>query len=431
LRGLGLVQPFTYGSLAVEHTSTHPKAWRTVPNGPPVADGRVTDAAPLSDLGGREQAIVGRCRHRRAPVAARHRDDAGKEHAKHFARKVDAQWWLNEVTPSQVTGQYVDPQAGRITFAAYFDAYAQRQVWESSTETTVRLAAASVTFTDVPLRALRRSHIEQWVKAMQTAPRGEGRPVGLAPGTIRTRTSSVRAVLRAAVRDRLIASDPCEGVTLPRVRAREASMTLPSTAQVRALLDAVPGQWRAFVAVCAFAGLRLGEASALRVSDVDFLRRTITVSRQVQGYGARTEVRAPKYGGERTIYVPAGLAEMLSAHVAEHCPGEDPDRWMFGDGDRPVPPGTVGPMWHRARGRAKCDGMHLHHLRHFYASGLIAAGCDVVTVQRALGHSSATVTLSTYSHLWPTAEDKTRTAAASMLAEVLDVADSLRTTREA
>jgi integrase len=75
--------------------------------------------------------------------------------------------------------------------------------------------------------------------------------------------------------------------------------------------------------------------------------------------------------------------------------------------------------------------MHLHHLRNFYASGLIAAGCDAVTVQRALGHSSATVTLNTYSHLWPSAEDKTRTAAASMVAEVMDAADSRRTTREA
>ena len=38
----------------------------------------------------------------------------------------------------------------------------------------------------------------------------------------------------------------------------------------------------------------------------------------------------------------------------------------------------------------------LHDLRHFYAAGLIVAGCDVVTVQRALGHQSAVVTLSMY-----------------------------------
>src|SRR5213076_1223390 len=61
---------------------------------------------------------------------ARYRDDAGKEHAKHFARKVDAQRWLDEVTASMVTGAYVDPKAGRVTFASYFAEWAQRQVWE-------------------------------------------------------------------------------------------------------------------------------------------------------------------------------------------------------------------------------------------------------------------------------------------------------------
>ena len=44
---------------------------------------------------------------------------------------------------------------------------------------------------------------------------------------------------------------------------------------------------------------------------------------------------------------------------------------------------------------------------------------DVVTVQRALGHASATTTLCTYSHLWPTAEDKTRKAACALAEEVL------------
>lgn len=61
----------------------------------------------------------------------------------------------------------------------------------------------------------------------------------------------------------------------------------------------------------------------------------------------------------------------------------------------------------------------LHELRHYFASGLIAAGCDVVTVQRAMGHASATTTLSTYAHLWPTVEDKTRAAASGMAAAVL------------
>jgi len=69
----------------------------------------------------------------------------------------------------------------------------------------------------------------------------------------------------------------------------------------------------------------------------------------------------------------------------------------------------------------------LHALRHTYASSLIAAGCDVVTVQRALGHAQPSITLNVYSHLWPSAEDKTRAATAGFMAEIGASADSLRT----
>jgi hypothetical protein len=51
---------------------------------------------------------------------------------------------------------------------------------------------------------------------MQTKDRGQGKPAGLSPGTIKTRFNNVRSVLRAAVRDRLIVADPSDGVTLPR-----------------------------------------------------------------------------------------------------------------------------------------------------------------------------------------------------------------------
>ena len=85
-----------------------------------------------------------------------------------------------------------------------------------------------------------------------------------------------------------------------------------------------------------------------------------------------------------------------------------------------------GPLYDNAitwRWRATRDAaglsVRLHSLRHFYASGLIAAGCDVVTVQRAMGHATATTTLNTYSHLWPTAEDRTRAAASDLAKAIL------------
>jgi hypothetical protein len=136
---------------------------------------------------------------------ARYRDEAGKEHAKHLARKVDAQRWLDEVTTSVVTGSYVDPKAGQITFAAYFEQWSARQVWVSGTVLAMKLAARSVTFSDMPLRSIRRSHIEAWVKSMNAAE--------LAPGTVATRFNNVRAVFRAAHRDRIIGTDPTDGIT--------------------------------------------------------------------------------------------------------------------------------------------------------------------------------------------------------------------------
>lgn len=75
--------------------------------------------------------------------------------------------------------------------------------------------------------------------------------------------------------------------------------------------------------------------------------------------------------------------------------------------------------WRTTHNAAKLPHVRLHNLRHFYACGLIAAGCDVA-VQRALGHAAATTTLNTYSHLWPTAEDRTRGAAADLMAQALD-----------
>lgn len=363
---------------------------------------------------------------------ARYRDDAGKEHARHFGRKVDAQQWIDEQTAAIVTGQFVDPKAGRITFARYFDDWATRQVWTSGTDRAMRLAARSVTFTDVQLRALRRSHVEQWVKSMQVADRGGGKPQGLAPGTIKTRVNNVRAVLRAAVRDRVIASDPSDGVTLPRTRRAESSMLLPAPAQVRALLDAAGPQFRAFIALAAFAGLRLGEAAGAQVADVNFLGRSLQISRQVQrGPGGTVEITPPKYGSERTIFLAPDLVEILARHVAEHRPGTDLRRWLFnGEAGNPPHQNTIGYWWRKTGKSAGVTGVKLHDLRHFYASGLIAQGCDVVTVQRALGHASATVTLLTYSHLWPNAEDRTRKAAAALIAETLtSVGDSADCTR--
>ena len=170
-------------------------------------------------------------------------------------------------------------------------------------------------------------------------------------------------------------------------------------------------QFQPFIALCAFAGLRLGEAAGVRLGDVDFLRKSLKVSRQVQRVnGGSIDVRAPKYGSERVVYLADSLVNVLAEHVGAHgTTGED--RWLLaGEGDDPPHQNTVVYWWRKTLRDAELSGIKLQDLRHFYASGLIAAGCDVVTVQRSLGHAKATTTLNTYAHLWPTAEDRTRKA---------------------
>lgn len=347
---------------------------------------------------------------------ARYRDETGREHSKHFTRKIDGQKWLDEVTAAVVTGQYADPRAGRVTLQSFYDRWAVTQLWTPGTRNAMDLALRSSGLAAMPIGKIRTSRVEAWVKAMSAKP--------LAPGTIHTRANNLSAIFRAAHKDKVIPSNPCEGVRLPRRRKAGAAMRIPTSAEVGKLLQT---EFAPFAAVCAFAGLRLGEAAALKVSDVDFLRRVIDVQRQVQrASGKEVEIRPPKYGSEREVYVPAGLTEILARHI-EVTGCED---WLFTGTDGTLPPhqNTIGHRWRQAQKAAGLTGIKLHDLRHYYASGLIASGCDVVTVQRALGHATATTTLNTYSHLWPTAEDRTRSAAEGMLTEALAIpADSVRT----
>jgi integrase len=320
-----------------------------------------------------------------------------------------------------VTGQYVDPNAGRITYRQWYRQWADRQVWAEGTRTSADQAVNAATFADVEIRKVARSHVEQWVKTMSEA--------GLAPSTIRTRFNYVSMALRGATRDRVIAVDPSDGVRLPRRRRADVAMQIPTAAEVRAALDAAPREYRAAVAVCAFAGLRLGEMAGLRVEDVDFLRRNLHVQRQVQGENvAGTRIVPPKAGSERVIAIPKKLCDTLAAHITEVGTIRE-EAYFFGRGSDLLNRNSAAHIWRGIRGKVGMPSEYtLHTLRHFYASALISSGCDVVTVQRALGHSQPSITLNTYSHLWPSAEDRTRDAAADLMDAVLDAgADSLRT----
>lgn len=342
---------------------------------------------------------------------ARYRDEDGKQRSKNFPRQVDAQRWMNEITASIVTGQYVDPTVGRITFREYYKRYAARQMWVAGTVKAMNLAAYSTSFVDLPMGRIRSSDVEEWVKSMSAS---------LQPGTVKTRYDNVRAVFKAARRDLVIASDPTDGVKLPRRRRPSAAMSIPSPEQVSAIMAAADDRFSMFIALCAIGGLRLGEAAGVQLGDIDWKQETVAVSRQVQrADGGGVEIHAPKCGSERVVYLPTEIMEMLSEHVKADRARILSQGWLFaGAGDDPLNQNGAHRQWREALRAAGLSNIKLHDLRHFYASGLIAAGCDPVTVQRSLGHKSASITLNTYSHLWPKAEDRTRSAASAMMTAV-------------
>jgi hypothetical protein len=74
-----------------------------------------------------------------------------------------------------------------------------------------------------------------------------------------------------------------------------------SSGDVKKLLDAGDPDLRAFVGLCAFVGLHSGEVAGVPLGDIDFLRRTPSVGRQVQRCPGGFEIRAPNYGSERQV----------------------------------------------------------------------------------------------------------------------------------
>ncbi len=305
---------------------------------------------------------------------ARYRDADGKEHAKHFDRKVDGQRWLDEVTAAVVTGQYVDPRAAQMTFKEYAESWRQSQVHRPSSiahvETMLRRHAYPA-FGNRQLGSVRPGEVQSWVKKMSTG--SDGRKA-LAPATVGVVHGLVAAIFKAAVRDRKLAASPCEGTKLPK---REPRQVVPlSTAAVRALAEAVPPRYAALITLAAGTGLRQGEAFGLTVDRVDFLRRTLTVDRQL----VRLAGQEPRHGPPKTrasymvLPLPHIVVEALAEHLRQHWLEDSGLIFTTAAGEPLSRTRFSATVWRPATKRAGLEGVVFHELRHYYASLLIRHG---------------------------------------------------------
>jgi integrase len=346
----------------------------------------------------------------------RFRDAAGKEHARHFKRKVDAQRWLDEMTAAMVTGQYVDPAAGRVTVRQYAEQWRASQVHRPTTAAHVETMLRRHVYPALGQKRLSSvlpSDVQALVKRLSLA---------LAPSTVGVVHRILASIFKAAVRDRRIAASPCEGTKLPKVhRKRVEPMTLEA---VQALTEAMPDRYRALVILSAGTGLRQGEVFGLTVDRIDFLRRQLTVDRQLVTMPDRAPYLAPPktQASVRVVPLPQVVIDALAAHLATWRTDDFVFMTELGGPIRRT--AFSERVWRPAVKRAGLGGVTPHSLRHFYASLLIRHGESVKTVQARLGHASAAETLDTYSHLWPDSDDRTRAAVDSVLGRV---ADSVRT----
>ena len=410
---------------------------------------------------------------------ARYRDHAGKEHARHFDRKIDAERWVTGQEAALDRGEHIDPRAGRVRFADYAGEWLTsqlhlREATGRQYEQALRLRILPV-LGGRPLATIKRSDVQSLVNAWAAD--------GASANSVANYFKVLHLIFKSAVLDGLIAKSPCVAIRRPAV---EAKQVIPLTVdQVRAIADAIEPRCRAAVLLGAGCGLRLGEITGLTEPDIRWMTRDIAVNQQL-GRGGRLAPLKTK-SSARVVPAPAFVLEALSEHIATYGLGRDqiiftrPDqaarRYATGQlsAARRYRPGadvsaqrqavrdaretrSVDPLNSRLsaaftkavrdvnakaaeRERDRKAGRTTlpplpsvpedtspHDLRHHYASTLIDGGESVVVVARRLGHANPSMTLDVYSHLFQDTAERTRSVVdAAWATKINAVADSVRT----
>jgi integrase len=162
-------------------------------------------------------------------------------------------------------------------------------------------------------------------------------------------------------------------------------------------------------------GARRGEVLAVRWGDVNFQRNVVKIERSLEQTKGSLRVKSPKTkNGRRSVTISPWLAAELRSHRAR----QDERRLALGMGRAPDE-STVFAKWNgefRSPSRLSQDfaaamdvlkvDCTLHGLRHTHVSQLIAAGLDVLTISRRIGHASPAITLNVYSHMFANTDSR-------------------------
>jgi integrase len=354
---------------------------------------------------------------------ARYVDEQGREHAKGFGRKVDAQRWIDGQVSDQVTGTWTDPKLSGETFGVIAERwFATKATRAPKTVAGYRSLLDTLVlprWKDVPLREVTFEDLQQWVTGLSVNGSFKAEGKGLSASRVIQAHQVVSQVLRYAVRAKHLPASPAEGIELPRKPETEQRYL---THEQLHRLAVASGRFRTFVLVLGYTGLRFGEAAALRVGDVDLAARRIRVKRSVTFVTGQGLIEGPtKNHTARSVPVPKFLAPLLATEIGDRAEDEKlfPSRrggWLT--------EGEVRWVLDKAAVTVGVDGLTPHELRHTCASLAITAGANIKVLQTLLGHKTATLTLDRYGHLFP--DDLDRIADA-FDAAAQTTADDLRT----
>ena len=229
------------------------------------------------------------------------------------------------------------------------------------------------------------------------------RKQGLACTTIKNVYRLLAAAVRFAYEERMLEKNPCRRIRIQcdercvqRVLNRSEQGRLRMLRHDKKNLPAL---------VSLYTGMRLGEICALKWSDIDWDKRTITVCRTVQritqrpvmGNARKTllMIGTPKTAHScRVLPIPDFLMSAFQMLAVEASDSE----FVFSKGSRPAEPRTIQRRFKRSMADLDIEGVHFHTLRHSFATRMLELGVDIKTISSLMGHRSVKTTLDIYGH---------------------------------
>ncbi|MGY1642012.1 tyrosine recombinase XerC [Geodermatophilus sp. SYSU D00703] len=322
---------------------------------------------------------------------ARYLGPDGRRHTKILDTKADAWAWLASQQTDLLRKSWRAPNASSRTVGEYAEDYLARNDLRESTR--VLYAALwrhhlTEPWADIPVDEVTPAAVRSWhVKA--------GRTTG--PTALAQSYRLLRAILNVAVADEAIASNPCRlrGAGTPKATRPSRALTAAEALQLAEQLgkDRRTERYRALLLVLAFGGLRFGEATALRRSDVLPAGRQ-RVERSVRRVGGRWVVGKPKTdAGHRTVTLPTAIAAVLEDHLEKHVLAA-PDALLFSTSSGGyLARSNWNSTFRRAADSIGLPAVRPHELRHTGATLAAVTGATTKELMRRLGHSSPAAAL--------------------------------------